>query len=178
MRCCTFLFIFFNIIADIARMEVAQQQLDELPEQEQPQIEADDAQEASNQDLESIEPTAEQRQQTATIDFIQKRLALSVEAPIEDFKAFRSAMRHPAVALGIDTTGMTAGSPDNLFTRLSDDVLTAMTDLQSSMDDLVNWKNGLMRQNLPASMKYTLTMLFSKLFRRWDFAESVNFINY
>ena len=101
---------------------------------------------------------------------ISVKVNLSGHAPIEEFRKFRDAMKHPASRMDMDVSAIgieEAQSQNNQVTSLCKEVLTTITDFQSAMEELTIWKNEFLKQNIPSGIKLSLVLLFSRLFRRF-----------
>ena len=92
---------------------------------------------------------------------------ISVYAPIDEFRKFRDSLKHPAVQLGIDITGENYKLKEKSgIGQLCEELMITASDFQRAMEELSVWKNEFVKQNIPSSVKLSLVLLFSRLFRR------------
>lgn len=110
--------------------------------------------------------TAEDPAANAVVANKSHKINLSSHAPIEEFYKFREAMKHPASRLDIDVFGEQSVFARNEVTNLCEEVLAAISDFQTAMEELSIWKNEFVKQSIPSSVKLSLVLLFSRLFRR------------
>lgn len=116
------------------------------------------------------------------------KILLSSHAPIEEFQKFRdgkpesvspvilvirnnfhAVMRNPASRLDIDIThsgGMAEASANNQVVALCSEVHTRVADFQGALEELSIWKNEFLKQGVSSSVKMSVVLLFSRLFRR------------
>lgn len=120
-------------------------------------------------------------------DARKKSVPLHPQSSMEEFREFQSSITHPAVQLGMlvnyneQHAAIADGGPlhstaplpsthpsplSNIFTLLCDEVLTALSDIETSAEDLSVWKDDFLKQSIPANVKISLALSFSRLIRR------------
>lgn len=89
---------------------------------------------------------------------------LTLDSTAEDFQSFKSGMAHPAITLKLMTNEDDLTTV-NSFDQQCNEVLTALTDLELSIQELGHWKDDFIRENIPTAIKVDLVILFTRLFR-------------
>jgi len=53
------------------------------------------------------------------------------------------------------------------FAELKEHIINGIGDFESALNEFIEWKNEMMENNIPSNMKLEVTLLFSRLFRRY-----------
>jgi len=55
---------------------------------------------------------------------------------------------------------------ENEFSYLKKELVDGIGEFEDSLNEFVEWKNEIFKNNIPSNMKLDITLLFSRLFRR------------
>eukprot|EP00842_Homolaphlyctis_polyrhiza_P001577 jgi/Hompol1/241/HPOL_000390-RA len=91
-------------------------------------------------------------------------IKFNIETTLEDFRLFQSSMRHPGIVLNL----IPKDDDDLVYTEfddLSNELLIVLGELESSFEELTNWKDDFLKQSVPSAVKLELTLLFAKVYR-------------
>lgn len=95
---------------------------------------------------------------------LTRRMSLTVDSPIQDFRSYQKNVTHPANALRVGT----AEDDREVVTEfdvLCNEVLSVVGEVESSLEDLTNWKDEFLKQSVPSNVKLTLALLFARILR-------------
>lgn len=96
---------------------------------------------------------------------------LNIDSSTANFREFQNQVQHPMYVLGIKSPSANSSAmsiprePIPVFDGLCQTLTTGVSELEASVEDLMNWKDEFSRQSVPSSVKLDITILFSRLFR-------------
>jgi hypothetical protein len=88
---------------------------------------------------------------------------INLSCQVEDFRKYQSKIQHPMVSFGVDEES--PGEPVPVFDQVVEELRENLSELETSIEDLMRWKDNFTQQSVPSSVKLEITILFSKLFR-------------
>ena len=53
------------------------------------------------------------------------------------------------------------------FAGLRDQIINGIGEFESALNEFIEWKNGMIENNIPSNLKLEVTLLFARLFRRY-----------
>ena len=89
---------------------------------------------------------------------------LSVESSVADFKNYHKKVSHPATIIKV-TAPDTDREVFTEFDLLCNEILAVIGELESSLEDMTNWKDDFLKQSVPSNVKLQLATLFSRMLR-------------
>lgn len=91
---------------------------------------------------------------------------LTPNSPVEAFEQIIRGFKHPAHILEIVPNANTNNPNNDIIDNVCSEILSTLTDFETSLEDIHNWKTNFLKQkNVPSNLKLNISLLFSKLFR-------------
>jgi hypothetical protein len=112
----------------------------------------------------SIHELEYQSQALPGIGHAAPQINLGTESSVEDFRMYQRNILHPSAVLGVSAKD----TDRDVFTEfdvICNELLTVMGELESSLEELTNWKDDFLKQSVPSHIKLQLATLFSRMLR-------------
>ena len=114
--------------------------------------------------MNTIKTSGESGSRLSVASNTSQKIGLTVDSATAEFRAYQRNVAHPAAVLRV-----TAADEDReVFTEfdvLSNEILSIMGEVESSLEEMTNWKDDFLKQSVPSNVKLQLATLFARMLR-------------